>query len=204
MPFSKPHPLYSVWQGMKGRCFTPTNPHYFNYGGRGITVCERWKNSFQNFIDDMGPRPQGTTIDRINNDGNYEPGNCRWATKSQQQRNQRNTRKIVIEGVEYIAAELAEKYGFKTDTLVIRAQSVKTFKELVDKNVRVYKEGLSLGGKASGDKKRLLTNCKNGHEFNESNTLITKHGWRVCRECHRIRSLQHRTKKQSLKIEKDK
>jgi hypothetical protein len=78
------------WRGMKQRCRNPNNPAYPSYGGRGITVCERW-NSFENFYADMGPRPSPQhSIDRWpNNDGNYEPGNCRWATKSEQNENRR-------------------------------------------------------------------------------------------------------------------
>lgn len=80
---------YKTWQHMKQRCYDKNYNKYANWGGRGITVCDRWKNSFRNFYADMGDKPKGLTLDRINNDGNYEPSNCRWATKSQQLINQR-------------------------------------------------------------------------------------------------------------------
>lgn len=83
------HPLYSTWYGMKQRCNNPKDPKYKYWGARGISVCERWMNSFKAFVEDMGERPEGTTIDRINNDGNYEPCNCRWASYVEQNRNQR-------------------------------------------------------------------------------------------------------------------
>ena len=79
-------PEYGIWTGMKRRCLNPRDSHWENYGGRGISICERWLNSFENFYADMGKRPSpDLSIDRYpNNDGNYEPANCRWATKSQQ------------------------------------------------------------------------------------------------------------------------
>ena len=83
------------------RCESPANEQWKNYGGRGIRVCERWME-FENFIADMGPRPPGLTIERINNDGNYEPSNCKWATMSEQNRNKRNTRKGVVAGFKVV------------------------------------------------------------------------------------------------------
>jgi hypothetical protein len=79
--------------GMKQRCLNQNNKRYEDYGGRGISVCDRWLHSFENFLADVGRKPGlGYSIDRINNDGNYEPGNCRWATKLEQSRNRRKYR----------------------------------------------------------------------------------------------------------------
>ena len=84
-------PEYRTWKAMRQRCMNPRAKNYRHYGGRGITVCERW-NTFTNFLADMGPKPKGRSIDRINNDGNYEPSNCRWATPKEQAKNTRKRR----------------------------------------------------------------------------------------------------------------
>lgn len=90
----EPHPLYATstywsYRGMLKRCYLPTNPKYEHYGARGISVCERWRESFGAFVEDMGEKPDSLTLDRIDNDGDYEPGNCRWTTYSQQNLNRR-------------------------------------------------------------------------------------------------------------------
>lgn len=83
--------LYMTWNAMKQRCSNPNNAHYADYGGRGIFVCERWQ-TFSNFAEDMGPRPLGHLLDRIDNAGGYEPGNVRWATHVQSIANRRSYR----------------------------------------------------------------------------------------------------------------
>ncbi len=91
-------PIYKVWTAMKQRCSNPRSNEYYLYGARGITVCERWENSFENFRDDMGPRPVGFSIERKNNDGNYEPSNCIWASRKTQQKNMRSNKVVCYFG----------------------------------------------------------------------------------------------------------
>jgi hypothetical protein len=88
--------LYMVWAAMKRRCYNPRAAFYERYGGRGITVCDRWRESFVAFVEDMGERPPGHEIDRIDNDGNYEPGNCRWATRKEQVLNRAVVKLVTI------------------------------------------------------------------------------------------------------------
>lgn len=102
-------PTYRIWSGMIDRCENANTPCFVNYGGRGISVCARWRESFKNFLADMGERPAGMSIDRIDNDGNYEPDNCRWASKTEQGRNKRSNRLVEFGGQRLTVPEWAEK-----------------------------------------------------------------------------------------------
>lgn len=113
-------PEYEAWGNMIQRCTNSKRAEFENYGGRGITVCERWA-AFENFYSDMGPRPSSRhSIDRIDNDGNYEPGNVRWATKSEQSRNQRRSRIVTVEGKKTHISDVAERYGMPNKTTYMR------------------------------------------------------------------------------------
>ena len=110
-------PTYSSWNSMKGRCERETDPSWSQYGSRGIEVCKRWSNSFEAFLADMGERPPGTSLDRIDYDGNYTPENCRWATASQQNRNTRHNRILEHDGLSLCVSEWAEKTGLPYNTI---------------------------------------------------------------------------------------
>jgi hypothetical protein len=92
---------YEAWHGIKSRCLNKSNKAYSYYGGRGITICDRWLNSYENFVTDMGRRPKGMSLDRIDNDGGYEPGNCRWATWQQQAENTKRSRFWFLYGIKF-------------------------------------------------------------------------------------------------------
>lgn len=111
---------YYAWQSMKQRCYNTKHQAYANYGGRGITICDRWLSSFVAFFDDIGPSPEGASIDRINNDGNYEPGNCRWATRREQLRNRRMNRFLTIRGETKTLAGWSETTGVSASLIVYR------------------------------------------------------------------------------------
>lgn len=111
-------PEYGVWSRLRERCNNPNNPGFKNYGGRGISVCARWLEGFENFFEDMGPRPSSAhSIDRINNDGNYEPSNCRWATRTEQSRNNRANVTAVINGELLYAADACKRVGITQASL---------------------------------------------------------------------------------------
>lgn len=117
----KRHGMYGTrenksWSTMIERCTNPKAKSYPDYGGRGITVCERWL-SFENFFADMGPRPEGSTLDRKENSLGYEPDNCKWSTAQEQQNNRRNSRRYMFQGKPYTSLELSEISGISYHAL---------------------------------------------------------------------------------------
>jgi len=112
---------YLAWNSMLYRCLNRNSDSYDRYGGRGIGVCERWM-TFANFLADMGEAPAGMSLDRINNDGNYEPGNCRWATWHQQAANRRGTRLITHAGRTMPVRAWEREFGFGVGTIRTRLE----------------------------------------------------------------------------------
>lgn len=114
---------YRAWNSMLRRCFDPRIRNFANYGGRGITVCQRWRDSFECFFEDMGTSPKGMSLDRINNLGNYEPGNCRWATRIQQQNNTRYNVLIEFSGKTKTQSQWAREFGIDHKRISARIHS---------------------------------------------------------------------------------
>lgn len=151
---------YEVWKGMKKRCYNESFKSFCHYGGRGIKVCDRWMD-FWAFLEDMGERPEGMSIDRIDVNGDYCKENCRWATQLEQSRNKTTTIYVELDGEVVKLADLAEKYGISNQTL----------------NGRIFKSGMSVkealefdkgakfdfnGQKVNATKKAREVGLKNG------------------------------------------
>jgi hypothetical protein len=111
---------FITWTAMKQRCYNAKDPSYGRYGGRGIQVCDRWRSSFRNFLQDMGRRPKGRSLDRIDNSGDYEPGNCRWATAKEQATNRRGNRLVTCDGVTKTISGWCEVNGLRQGTVTER------------------------------------------------------------------------------------
>ncbi len=121
---------YHSYNGMIARCYNTNLKRYKDWGGRGISVCERWLESFENFYEDMGPKPSnGYTIERIDNNGNYTPENCIWATQKEQGRNQRTNVHITYNNITLTVSEWSEKLGIKAATIYARVRKGKSPEE---------------------------------------------------------------------------
>lgn len=133
---------YKVWDAMRQRCSNPKNSHYDNYGGRGITVCDEWMQSFEAFYRDMGPRPSPRhTIDREDNDGNYEPGNCRWITQKEQTNNTRRNLNFTYKGETKTLKEWSETLGFNYHNVKYRIHNGMLFEVAIEIDT-ITKDGL--------------------------------------------------------------
>lgn len=168
---------------MKMRCLNQNTPYWKNYGGRGITICDRWMKSFPAFVQDVGERPHGFTIERIDNSGPYEHSNCRWVSRKDQMLNRRNTLQITIEGITYKAAVLAKLSGFKTDTIIARSKNCATLRELLDPTHRIFWAGLAMA-----PSRTPKTHCPKGHEYSPENTYIYLGKYKQCIPCNRART----------------
>ena len=131
---------YQIYHAMIERCYNDKNKAYENYGGRGISVCNNWKNSFENFFADMGARPSSKhSLDRINNNGDYCAGNCRWATVDEQLANRRTTIKLAYKGVVLPIAEWSKRLGINTSTLKNRIKRGWTIERCIEQPVEFHK-----------------------------------------------------------------
>jgi hypothetical protein len=127
-------PVRKAWHGIMRRCSNPRDPYFHIYGGRGITVCDRWKESFEAFASDMGPKPSRRhSIDRIDNNGNYEPNNCRWALPSEQSRNTRRNVNITHRGRTMAAVDWATQAGVSKSLIHWRTKNGRPIVDILDR-----------------------------------------------------------------------
>lgn len=131
---------YQAWNSIITRCTNPNSKDWEEYGGRGIKVCPRWRWDFELFLADMGEAPPGKSIDRKDTDGNYEPGNCRWATMKEQNRNRRNNRTITANGKTQCIAAWAEELGTSRQTLRARLECGLSDSETINRPIGKYRK----------------------------------------------------------------
>lgn len=191
---------YKTWIGIKSRCYNPNIKHFLRYGGRGITVCDRWRDSFQNFIDDIGKAPSNShTIDRIDVNGNYEPGNCRWATRYVQSNNRSNTRKITIDGITKPIKEWSDELQMRRGTIYSRLYICKWNGEDALKK-EVLKRGYEPSIKDRPNEETIICKVcerllpisaygKSKRDYINTDGLIVKYEYirKLCRKCVQIK-----------------
>lgn len=142
-PFHK-HELYNAWSCMKQRCYNPKHISYKYYGGVGVEVCERWRESFESFLEDMGERPPGHTLDRKDTRGDYSPDNCRWATAYQQNSNRRVLKSNTsgFTGISWIAERKRYRVMVSVEGARYSIGSFKTLEEAVEARNQFLKENV--------------------------------------------------------------
>jgi hypothetical protein len=168
-----------TYRNMMSRCYNPNATGYEYYGGRGITVCDRWKESFENFLEDMGPRPDNMTLDRIEVNGNYEKSNCRWATNEEQGNNRTNNTVIEYLGEKKTIEQWSEILNIKANTItyrLLREWSVAECLEKIERSRPVYSGKLTAEEieEAIRLRKQGLTNIEIGELFNIDNSCISR------------------------------
>lgn len=132
---------YTVWVNMRERCYNKNNDHYYAYGERGISVCDRWLNSFENFIEDMKICPPDKfSIDRIDVTGNYEPDNCRWATKEEQANNKNNNHYLTLNSKTQSISNWSKETGIEPGTILARILRGWSVEDTLTKQVRKFKD----------------------------------------------------------------
>jgi len=160
-------------------------------------VCSQWMD-YNIFKEDMGIRPRGYSIERMDNNKGYSPDNCKWASRQEQQLNRRNTHRYIVEGKEIIPCIIAKQFGMKNETIVNRVLRGLSYDEIMTSHALVDKSGLHLGISKSADIKKNKTHCSNGHEYNETNTFVNKKGWRVCRKCCAAKEQKRRNRLKAI------
>lgn len=148
------HPLYKTWKSMLMRCNNPNVLGYKHYGGRGIKVCDRWSGhlGFENFVNDMGERPDGTTLDRIDVNGSYGPSNCRWATTEQQMNNRTDNSRIILNGESITCSQLCKKYGFYYTWVAHQLRAGIDINFIIKKQLRPKEERIGHAGRRAYSK----------------------------------------------------
>lgn len=160
--------MYNRWHAIRRRCTVESAPAYQNYGARGIYVCERWRQSFEAFRDDMGEPPPGATLERVDNDGPYSPENCRWATRAEQASNRRVNKVVTWQGKTLNLSQWSRETGIHRNTLDKR----------YDKGFR--------GAELFAAPHEERTHCRHGHLLSEVGFYVCK-SQAICMGCHRER-----------------
>lgn len=175
--------IYMQWSGMKARCENSAHIHFEYYGGRGISVCERWQ-TFGNFLEDMGYLPPGMTLDRIENDLGYLPGNCRWATRKEQANNKRGNHLIAVGDETMTLRQASEKFGINYSTFCTRIAEGWPIEKAILSGRQKHWQLV----KRPRAKRTPKSHCKRGHELKGDNVYLNRDGLRQCKVCRAMHS----------------